>query len=152
MDASATEAHAVDAEVAFDDTQAVHSTPVVAAALCPNRESVEGRAQKRAKLDHPIAPLVPDHQHDTRHARSMHCLAKVATVITAIVRMRRWLKCRQRAIKARAADTLVMPQMLRPSAVPMHTDVAGESIVDTAEATAMDEEELIAEAPSISSC
>ena len=36
----------------------------------------------------------------------------------------------------------------------MHTDVAGESIVDTAEATAMDEEELIAiaEAPSISSC
>ena len=46
--------------------------------------------------------------------------------------------------------------MLRPSAVPMHwhtvTDVAGESIVDTAEATAMDEEELIAEAPSISSC
>ena len=81
----------------------------------------------------------------------MHCLAKVATVITAIVRMRRWLKCRQRAIKARAADALVMPPVLRPSAVPMHTDVAGESIVDTAEATAMEEEELIAEAPSISS-
>ena len=82
----------------------------------------------------------------------MHCLAKVATVITAIVRMRRWLKCRQRAIKARAADTLVMPPMRQPSAVPMHTDVDGESIVDTAEATAIEEEELIAEAPSSSSC
>jgi hypothetical protein len=34
----------------------------------------------------------------------------------------------------------------------MHTDVAGESIVDTAEATATEEEELIAEAPSSSSC
>ena len=41
---------------------------------------------------------------------------------------------------------------LSGSQLPMHTDVAGESIVDTAEATAMEEEELIAEAPSSSSC
>jgi hypothetical protein len=112
--------------------------------MCPIEETDDSRSGKRAKLHHPVAPLVPSHHHDTRHAHNMHNLANVATVIAAIVRLKRWMKCQHKASMARAADAAPAPK--EPSLPPHHSDMA----IDSAE-TIAPEEELISAAPSCDS-
>jgi hypothetical protein len=114
------------------DHSGMLGTSAMLVAVHPNavmNEEIDG-SLKCTKLNHLAA------QHDTRHAHSTQSLPNV---IAAIVRMRRWMKCQDKASVARAANATPAQES---SGAGTATDMCIDALT-----TVTEEDELIPEAP-----